>query len=513
MLKKIEIKNFLTIENINFDVGEKITAITGESGAGKSLVLKAVESVFAQKAQTDIIGNFGDKSSIKLFFELNDKQLDFIRQLGIDDDEIVIERVIQPKKSKAYINHEPINTKLLSNIGDKLINTISQTYKTEAFNEENIRYVIDKIADSETYREFRAVYEQYKEIELKEVETIKKIKEIDSKHPEILLESIENINPKKNEYDELLNKSKRIKSIVFVKEKLSDMIDTLYEKDDSFESKLSDFIESLMKISSSGFDIDSVSKGLNDAYNSISEIKYGLYDLFNKDYSNEDIDTIESRLFELEKLQRKFSKTVNEIIQEKEELKIQIKKKEELSYELEKIQKEKKKIESVLHTKADILTKKRIAASKAIVEKIKIFLDKLMLKDSIVRFQFTKKEIDKTGQDVIDILFSANPDIEPNRIEKTASGGERSRFILAMKCAYSSIEKNKETLILDEIETGISKKTLNSMIDVIKELSLSNQIILITHEEKLANMANTTISILKEFDGSKTKSFAQIKQS
>ena len=510
MLTRLEIKNFLTIERISLDFDKNITAIIGESGAGKSLILKAVDTVFAQKSQTDIIGSFDSKSSIKLFFKLSQKQRKMLSDYSIDDDEIVIEKIIQPKKTRSYINHEPITARTLSQIERFLINMISQNYRFEAFESDNITNILDEAIDKTVYDDFLKTYEDYLRIKSDFEEILSKIEQINKNHPEILLESINKINPKQGEYEELLQKSKRIKSLSFVKSKISDMIEFLYENDNNFEAKIAEFNDSIEKIGSLGFDVTELQTLFKNIQESVSSSKYILYDIIDNNYESDDIDSIESRLFELEELQRKFSKTVDEIIQERERLLNMIDEKDKLQQKLNNLKVELEKKENSLTQKADYLTNERKKAADIISRQIKKFLNKLMMENSIVEFVFHKKAISKNGQDNIEIFFSANPDIKADKIDKTASGGERSRFILSMKCAYSSIDNNAETLILDEIESGISNKTLDKMSEVIKELSKTNQIILITHNESLSNIANTVYAIEKEFDGKNTKSFANI---
>lgn len=509
MLKKIEIKNFLTIEHIVLDIDERLTAIIGESGAGKSLILKAVESVFLQKTPTDIIGKFDTKSFIKLFFDLNNRQKGMLSNFGVDEDEIVIEKVILPKKTKSYINHEPVSVKLLFELKGILLNIISQNYRFEAFRIHNILHMLDRLVDKDVIRGFEDAYAKFEEIR-KEKEKIEgKINDIDSKHPEILLESIETVNPKKGEYDDLLNRSKKIKSVSFVKREVQSIVDELYENDNSIEYKIGKFIQSSQKMEDLGFNVSHIKTVFDSMVDNIANIRGDLYDMLNSSCEDEDIDLIESRLFELEQLQRKFNKKLNDIIYEKEELYGLLKEKEKLEYTLYEIKQKKEEIEKKLKNGAEKLTYERKKASYQMKSKIKAFLNKLMLEKGFVEFEFLKKDIGKNGQDSVNILFSANPDINPDRIEKVASGGERSRFILAAECAGSAVENSNDTIILDEIEAGMSGQTLEKTADVIKELSFVNQIILVTHNEFLSDISNRVFKITKIFDGTDTKSLAE----
>ncbi len=507
MLKKIEIRNFLTIEYISLIMDDKLTAIIGESGAGKSLILKAIEDVFAQKTPTDIIGGFGTESIIKLLFNLENEQLSIMSKFGIKEDEILIEKIIKPGKTKAYINHEPVSSRVLYEIKDTLLTVVSQNYNFGAFDSDNVLNIIDKIIDKKIKKEFETAYSDFV-FTLNEKKGLEnQVEVISEKHPEILIESIERTNPKSGEYEELLNLTERIKSSSVVKEKITKMVSLLYESDDGIEKTIKDFELSAEKINSLGFKADNIQQAFEEISSIIHNIKNDLYSLINNTDDEKDVDAIESRLFELEQLQRKFAKSIEQIIEEKEHLIDLIHTKEKLEFDIEKINKE---IEQKLHSlneKAERLSQERKRAAMTIEKKIKEILNEMLLKNSVVKFDFSNKKVDKTGKDLISILFSANPDIKAQNIDKIASGGERSRFILAMESSHSAAANTKETIILDEIESGISNKTLESMCEVIKELSLKNQIIIITHNEKLSNIANSIQQISKKFNGGITKSF------
>ncbi len=505
MLKKVEIRNFLTIEHICFDINSDFIAIVGESGTGKSLILKAIDAVFAQKTDTNIIGNFSKESSIKLFFKLSQNQISLLSAFGILENEIVVERVIKPKKTKAFINHEPVATRILPEIKDVLLNIISQNYRFRFFEGENLLLILDRLVDRKIKSEFIKSYEIFLKIQ-KEKENIEnKIDYINDKHPEILLESIEKADPKKDEYESLLEKLKTAKSKAFVQEKSYEIIDKLYENENSVESTLSEVEEIFDKMNSMGFNTSKINNALKAARDILIEIKSEVYSLQKNEEEN--IDDIEGRIFEIEQLQRKFNKPVNEILNEKEELRNMLKEKEELEIQLNDMKSKLNDIFLELEKKAEILSNKRKEAASKVKRKICEFLDDMLLKNSVVEFDFLEKKLDKNGKDSVAILFSANPDIKADRIDKIASGGERSRFILAMEAANSQIKDNAETMILDEIEAGISDKTLEKTANVIKKLSKKNQIILITHNKYLSDIAENVFKIDKEFDGNTTRSF------
>ncbi len=506
MLTRIEISNFLTIEKISFNLDSNIIAVVGESGAGKSLILKAIESVFSQKTITSIVGKFSNESLVKIFFTLNPEQMEALSQFGIYEEYIVIKKIIKPKKTRAFINHEPVSSKVLSEIKSILFTIVSQNYRFRFFESKNILEVIDSLIDKKIKSEFEQSYYDFLEIKDKKRGLEKEINHINEKHPEILLESIEKVDPKQNEYENLIEKLKKIKSLSFAKEKSFEIISKLYEDNNSVETTIIEIEKIFEKMHDMGFNTVKVMEAINGIAESLSDIKSTVYDMQNNIHE-ENIDDVESRLFELEQLQRKFNTPINNIIKKKEELRKMIVKKDEIVFELQKIDEKLKEKGIDLSEKAEKLSKARKIAAKIMENKIYEFLKDMLLKNSVVKLDFCDKTIDENGKDCVNILFSANPDIKADKIEKIASGGERSRFILAMEAASSQIKQHSETIILDEIESGISDETLKKTADVIKKLSNINQIILITHNQHLSSMVDKLFKIEKTFDGNLTRSF------
>ncbi len=507
MLRKIQIRNFLTIEYANIDLSPHLTTIIGESGSGKSLILKAISVIFAQKTDTAFIGQFEDKSIIKLLFSLNKRQMEIFGQYGIFDDEILIEKVIQKKKAKSYINHEPVNAKLLNEMQVILFDMVSQDYKFYIFNSENILNNLDKLVDNSVILEYKTAYKNFLKIKSEQNNIQSSIDKIKEMHPEIMLDKIDKVNPKENEYERLNEISKKIKSSALIKSEIGKIVDSLYENDDSIESKFYIFLRSLDKIAAAGVNIKELKENFEEIYAKINSSKDSVYDLLKESDSDFNIDDIESRLFKLEELQRKFSKSINEILKDREKFKKLIEERSELQFKLEKITEKLHRFEDEVEEKANKLSLMRRKIAKIFETKIKLYLSSLMLKESSVEFEFSEKAIDETGKDSVRILFSANPDIKPLDIEKIASGGERSRFILSLMKSILNIQDLGKTVFFDEIESGMGKESLQKMSEMISGLSKKGQIVLITHNEQLAKISDKVFKVEKSFNGTVTKSF------
>lgn len=505
MLKKIEIENFLTIEKAIIEPHEKITAIVGESGSGKSLILKTVESLFSQKTDTSFVGKFSDVSKISLLFELNKKQKSKLEEFGITDDEIIITKIIKKGKAKSYINHEPISQRVLLQIKNILIDLVSQDYRFELFSNKTLLEIIDRLVDRSVLDDFKNSYKEFEALK-KEKEAIQdEINRINQEHPDILLEAIEKVNPQKDEYENLLDLSKQVKTNALSKETASFAISILFEGENSIESSLGLLLARLEKLNEKGIKLESLNL-ISEALEKISLTKDEFYEILNKTFEQEEIDRINKRLFELEKLQRQFGLDINQIIEKRDNLKRLLKKKSELEDKLSVVEDKISRLSDRLKKEAEKLTSKRIKAAQLIEEKIREELKKLKLERSIVNVKIEAKGIDSTGRDRIVIEFTANPDLEAQPLEKVASGGEKSRFILALKKAISSITNTSETVFFDEIETGLSNTVLDAVAESLRDYSKNSQIILITHNTKVKELAGKTYTVEKVFENNKTKS-------
>ncbi len=508
MLKKIYIENFLTIEKCVIEPSSAITAITGESGSGKSLILKAVDLVFSQKTPSSVIGNFSETAKISLLFKVNEYQKTLLDEFGVVGDEILLTKIIKQGMAKLLVNHEPISARLVASMKDDFLSTVSQDYRFEIFSQKRFIDVLDSRIDKAVRDEFLREWKSYLKLE-REIEAVKKrFEEINKLHPEILLEAIEKVNPKMGEYEELLETLKKIKNYAVFKDMINKAVYELYEKEDSIEDRLSRLVGSFDRVSESFEKLEARSY-LENALESIRLARDELYGVSNRDFSHDDIDRINARLFQLEKLKRQFAMEIDEIIKHRESLKTLIAEKERLSDRYEKLQDELIERKQKLLKKANLLSEERKKVAKEITLLVLNYLGKLNMEKSILNINFKEKEITDTGLDYVEILFSANPDLSANTIDKVASGGERSRFILALKMALSELANIHETVIFDEIETGLSLSALDKLLSLLVEYSKNNQIILITHSDKMLSIANSVYKVTKKYTENLTRSMVE----
>ncbi len=498
MLKRIEIENFLTIEKCVIEPSDKITAIIGESGSGKSLIIKAIDYVFSQKVDTNIVGNFADFSKVSLLFQLSNEQKKALSDFGIFDDEAIFTKVIKRGATRVLINHEPVTAKIVSSLKGLFLSIVSQDYRFEIFSPDKLLKTIDARVDRSVINDFKDRFLEYEKLKNTIVELQCKLSEITDKHPEILLEAIEKVNPKMGEYDELLKKLNRVKSSKFAMDIAREAVFELYEKEGSVEDFLGRLVSNLDRLETQSFKFSS-KDALNEALELIRSAKDEFYDVLNQDLSNIDVDKINARLFQLEKLKREFGKDLDEIIEQKEHLKSLIDEKEEILRKIDDLKERLEEKERIMIDCAKRLSLERKKVADLLEKRIKEHLAELNMENSKVKIVFDQGKITHLGFDRVDILFSANPDIEPDSIDKVASGGEKSRFILALKVALSELLNASETVIFDEIESGLSNRALEKLMMMIKGYSRANQILLVTHSDRMLEIADRVYRVDKEF--------------
>ncbi|OSS41330.1 DNA repair protein RecN [Desulfurella amilsii] len=497
MIKNIKIKNFLTIKNLEINFDKHFNTIVGESGAGKSLILKAISEVFSIKNDTQMVGNFGDSCKISIDFDSNLSKYNFSQR------NFTIVKILKKNKSQLFLNDIQLSNKIAQNIKNDIVNIVSQDYRFELFEKDRFLEVLDLFIDPNIIENYKMAFTNFNEAKKTINELKSKIKSIDNAHTEILIELIDKTDPQKDEYDELINKRKQIKQDLALKDFIQQLNALFYEgKNNLYDTIIASFKKINNIESDASLKMQNISNSLNKILDELNTLK----PLF--EYSKDDevsIDNIERRLFELENLQRKFGKTINEILDEKQKLSQLIGKKnsmqEQLLEEQDKLQTLKDKLEQA----AFQLTSQRKKQADRLIDGVMQSMSDLMLESADFDIVFEKVECSENGQDKITLFFSANKDLPKKELSKIASGGEKSRFILALFEYIGQLSQN--TIIFDEIEEGTGGKTLTSIVSKLKNLSLQNQLICITHSLEVQNAADKIFTIEKTFENSNTVTY------
>ncbi len=513
MLSNLYIENIAVIEKTSIDFKKGLNVMTGETGAGKSIVIDSINAVLGNRTSKELIRTGASSAFVSAeFTNLSEKAIAVIYEAGfeLEDGELLIQREISTTgKNKCRINGRPATVSTLKEIGVQLINIHGQHESYELMSPELHISYIDKLAGLESEIEaYQEVYKKYKMLsaELKKatVDESERERKIDLLKYQI--DELEDADLRDGEYEELneqkavlQNSEKIIEAIMSSRalmngdEESSGVLENLQE----INSQLSDISEYMSEVEPINSRIESAIYELEDC---LSELT-GLIDLVDTDGGS--LDSIEERLDLIYTLGKKYGSTIKEMLdfldKAKKELNALVmydENREALIKECDKAYKEAEKL-------AKALSEKRRATSSEFADKVceeMAFLDMPNVKLVVVQ---EKCELNSLGCDNIEFLISTNPGEPPKPISKIASGGELSRMMLAVKNVLSD-KDDIDTLIFDEVDTGISGSAAQKVGLKLREVSKSRQVLCVTHLAQIAAMGNSHFKISKSVRDEKT---------
>lgn len=513
MLSNLYIENIAVIEKTSIDFKKGLNVMTGETGAGKSIVIDSINAVLGNRTSKELIRTGAYSAFVSAeFTNLSEKALAVIDEAGfeLEDGELLIQREISTTgKNKCRINGRPATVSTLKEIGVQLINIHGQHESYELMSPELHISYIDKLAGLESEIEaYQEVYKKYKKLsaELKKatVDESERERKIDLLKYQI--DELEDADLRDGEYEELneqkavLQNSEKIigaimssRALMNGDEESSGVLENLQE----INSQLSDISEYMSEVEPINSRIESAIYELEDC---LSELT-GLTDLVDTDGGS--LDSIEERLDLIYTLGKKYGSTIKEMLdfldKAKKELNALVmydENREALIKECDKAYKEAEKL-------AKALSEKRKATSAEFAKKVceeMAFLDMPNVKLVVVK---EKCELNSLGCDNIEFLISTNPGEPPKPISKIASGGELSRMMLAVKNVLSD-KDDIDTLIFDEVDTGISGSAAQKVGLKLREVSKSRQVLCVTHLAQIAAMGNSHFKISKSVRDEKT---------
>lgn len=513
MLSNLYIENIAVIEKTSIDFKKGLNVMTGETGAGKSIVIDSINAVLGNRTSKELIRTGASSAFVSAeFTNLSEKAIAVIYEAGfeLEDGELLIQREISTTgKNKCRINGRPATVSTLKEIGVQLINIHGQHESYELMSQELHISYIDKLAGLESEIEaYQEVYKKYKKLsaELKKatVDESERERKIDLLKYQI--DELEDADLRDGEYEELneqkavlQNSEKIIEAIMSSRalmngdEESSGVLENLQD----INSQLSDISEYMSEVEPINSRIESAIYELEDC---LSELT-GLTDLVDTDGGS--LDSIEERLDLIYTLGKKYGSTIKEMLdfldKAKKELNALVmydENREALIKECDKAYKEAEKL-------AKALSEKRRATSSKFADKVceeMAFLDMPNVKLVVVQ---ESCELNSLGCDNIEFLISTNPGEPPKPISKIASGGELSRMMLAVKNVLSD-KDDIDTLIFDEVDTGISGSAAQKVGLKLREVSKSRQVLCVTHLAQIAAMGNSHFKISKSVRDEKT---------
>ena len=514
MLLNLHVKNLALIEEVDVDFEKGLIVLTGETGAGKSLILGSVNIALGNKASKDMIRKGTDYSLVELTFSVSETCAKQLKKYDIymeEDNIITVTRKISEGRSVSKINGETVNIKTLKNVMSLLIDIHGQHDHQSLLYTKNHLDILDKFAkDSvlELKEQIKEEYSKYtkliKKLEEFNIDEGQKAREIEFAEYEV--NEIESANLKPEEDVQVEEKFKKLSNSKEIVSALSEIYNAL-----SYETAggLGDIInKAVMDINSiKGMDekISQFQTELYDIDNLCRELTSQIYD-YNSgmDFNPEYVREVEERLDVINHLKLKYGNNIEEILRYKEEKEEYLEKLNNMTDEMESVKNQISELEGTLNNLCTKLSEQRKKAAKELEVLVKQAVVDLNFIAVEFEIQITRKEsIGENGFDNVEFMISTNPGESVKPLVKVASGGELSRIMLAIKSILAT-EDDIDTLIFDEIDTGISGQTAMKVAEKMAKISRNHQVICISHLSQIAAMADSHYLIKKTADENST---------
>ena len=512
MLISLEIRNFLLIKKISINFITGFNTFTGETGAGKSIIIDGLKLALGGKNNTNLNLNNDEKSNIKAVFDRDKNINQNLKDLDIEieDDYLIVERQINHlQKSKILLNGQIVSQSTIKKV---LINTIEfqeNFEQQELFDNKYFLNFIDKLgkieltSTSQSYKDLKIIKNELNNFIKEEKNINEKLEILKNKQEKFKL-----LNPKKNEYASLVNQrnlNKNFKKISDISHQLKKSISYFNNNDN-----LSIIDKSLIKLSEIDNDFKDISNRFSNNYIEINELLNDIDTKFEKyEFDEIDFDFIDERIYQYQQLSKFFDVETEKLYELNDKIIDEISLLENYENEKKKLQNKHNDLLAIYKIEAKKISTLRKKNADVILKKINNELPSVNIEQGEILFKFSEaieENYNYTGYDILDVQFRTNVKNEFNSIKKVASGGELSRLLLVIKSLSATYDKNL-TIVFDEVDSGLSGKIASNVSCKILELSKNNQIIAITHSAQVASKADKHWKIEKKLDKNNMESF------
>ena len=512
MLDLLHIENIAVIEQADITFRPGFNALTGETGAGKSIVIDAISAILGQRAYRDDIRTGSNQARISAVFR-DVPEYAWFQENGISYDagELLIQREIYADgKNVCRVNGQPVTVSLLRSLGQQLIQIHGQHDSAQLFDENNHLTMLDAFADHESlmdeyrqaYLEMDALRKKIQALSMDEAEKIRRMETL-----KFQIQEIQRAEPHPGEDQELEQRRNLMRSGEKLMLALTQAAEALYggEETDGAASLISQAVSTLRPFADVSEEVEQVQSQAEELSFAVQDIAEQVRDLRDRlDFSPAALEEVEDRLDVIQRLRRKYGASCEDILaylasceQELEAIEVS----DDTIAKLQKVLKEKKRNARRL---ADELTASRTAAAKAFAERLISELRQL----DMPRVQFLceltpRPHLDESGGDICRFMMSANVGEELRQMNRVASGGELARIMLAMKNVLSE-KDHVPTLIFDEVDTGVSGRAAQKVAEKLHTVSVGKQVLCVTHLPQIAAMADTHFLISKAEQNGRT---------
>lgn len=515
MLESLKVKNLALIENCEIEFGSGLNILTGETGAGKSILLGSVNLALGQRTEGDVIRSGADEASVELVFSNSNRVRRILESMDIsaDDDVVIITRKITPQKSVFKINGETVISKQVKELAGELIDIHGQHEHQSLLNNLKQRDMIDAFGGDDIEDCLKVVEEcasEYKKTldEYEKAQSMSQGREREISLIEYEIREIENASLVEGEDDELEENYKRMRSSEKLTESASEALNLISgDSGQDAGALVSRAILAMNRISAIDSDVKEMENKLKEAEELLGDFSIDISRYMDKlEYNPEEFAHTEERLNLINTLKSRFGRTIREILTYYETKSVELENLKNLDEYLCKLQKKLNDARDAYVKAATELTNKRKTASEEFSNMLVDTLKDLNFLDVkfYVNFDTDYSNVSKNGSDSLEFMISTNPGEPVKPVKNVASGGELSRIMLGIKTILAN-KDNIDSLIFDEIDAGISGITAREVGKKLSELSTKHQVICITHLAQIAAMADTHFVIEKGVSDGKTK--------
>ena len=514
MLRELRLNNLAIIKNLDLEFNEGLISLTGETGAGKSIILDGISLLIGERSNLEMIRTGEESLFAEGVFDLSEVQKEKLNKLGfeIEDDELIISRYFyRNSKSKITVNGMRMTVSKLKELMRNVLDLVGQHEHQYLLNKNYHLGLLDRFLDKngqELAKEIRNNVSSLKMIN-------KKIEEIEPEKFRIMEKKdilefqsneIASLGLKENEDNELEEEYKILFNAGKISEKLENSIQRLKEGEYSVINSLGKIKKNLEQLSDISETYSELKEKIENIIYEVDDIGYSLEDMVeNVESDDVRLEKVISRIDEINKLKLKYGSTIEEILafREENEKKLSLIKFE--NNELADLKKEKEEKAKIYFENSRKLREIRKKVAENLEKTINVQLKDLNMANSKFKVAFSEKTvISSKGMDDVEFMMVTNLGENYKPLAKIASGGEISRIMLALKTVFSSVD-NISVLIFDEIDTGISGETVRKVAEKLKELSGTVQVICVTHSPQIAGKSNQQFFIKKEIENNVTE--------
>ena len=503
MILKLSIKNYILIEKLDVNFKEGFSSITGETGAGKSIILGALNLISGARVDHQIVGPKNEKCIVEGEFLISESLVDFFNfhDLDFDDHTILRREILVNGKSRAFINDSPVKLDIIKSLSEKLINVHSQNHNHILSNNNMYYELLDAYADQVNItKEYKKYFSDYTKtnneinsIQDKKNEFLKNIE-----YNRFIYNEIDQLGLKDGEKILLEEKFNSLKNFDKIKSLLDDFHSLSLIQDETINERISKISNTVDKIGSYSCDFESFTKRFNNINIELEDLFTSISNYMNDlSFDQENFEKIQSRLYKINDLEKKYGlSSVKELIDKKNELKDFIDDSSKFDKKIEKLNKKLNDLKIKMLQLSKTISNNRIASSKRIQSEILVAFEKLALKNAKIIFNLSEcVDFNENGNNNLEVLFSAN-NSKVFSLSKIASGGEKSRILFALKSILAK-KVNLPTLVFDEIDSGTSGEIANAIGGIMKIMGKKIQIVAITHLAQVASKADHHYKVYK----------------